>query len=88
MKTDHANPGSALRCWAEGRRIGFELGDQRIIRFPAEKFPLRAAASTAELAEVRLRVQGRALRWESVDEDILIEDVLPGRFPRTRALTS
>jgi len=31
-----------------------------------------------------LRVQGRALRWESLDEDILIEDVLSGRFPRDR----
>jgi len=27
-------------------------------------------------------LQGRALRWESLDEDIWIDDAVAGRFPR------
>jgi hypothetical protein len=32
--------------------------------------------------QVSLRLHGRALRWESLDEDILVEDAVAGRFPR------
>jgi hypothetical protein len=53
-----------------------------MVSFPAAKYPLLAAASTEELANVALRVQGRALRWESLDEDIWVDDVVAGRFPR------
>ena len=37
-------------------------------------------ASEVELAEVRLEVDGTALRWESLDEDISVEGVVAGRF--------
>lgn len=50
--------------------------------FPAEKFPLLANATQEELAKVTLRLQGRALRWESLDEDIWVDDAVTGRFPR------
>jgi hypothetical protein len=34
------------------------------------------------LKRVTLRVQGRALRWETLDEDIWVGDVVAGRFPK------
>ena len=33
------------------------------------------------LEKVSLRVQGRALRWEELDEDIWVDDAVQGRFP-------
>ena len=72
----------ATRCWVEGRRIWLELADHRIVGFPAEKYPLLARASQEELAAVKLRVGGRALRWERLDEDIWVDDAVAGRFPK------
>ena len=71
----------AVRCWVEDRRIWLELSDQRLISFPASKYPRLANASEDLLGKVQLRVQGRALRWEELDEDIWVEDVVGGRFP-------
>jgi len=72
----------AVRCWIEDRRVCVELADERTIGFPASKFPRLAAASPELLNQVGLRVGGRALRWEALDEDIWIGDVLAGRFPK------
>ncbi|MFZ1221214.1 MAG: DUF2442 domain-containing protein [Chthoniobacterales bacterium] len=72
----------AVRCWIDDRRIFIELGDERTISFPASKFPRLAAARSEMLQQVTLRVQGRALRWEALDEDIWIGDILAGRFPK------
>jgi hypothetical protein len=72
----------AVRCWIGDRRIYIELADERTISFPASKFPRLAAASSERLQQVTLRVQGRALRWEALDEDIWIGDILAGRFPK------
>jgi hypothetical protein len=74
----------ATRCWIEGRRVCLELSDQRVVSFPASKYPLLAEAPEAALAKVQLRLGGCALRWESLDEDIWIEDAVAGRFPRPR----
>jgi hypothetical protein len=72
----------AVRCWIEDRRVYIELADERTISFPASKFPRLATASPEMLKQVGLRVQGRALRWQALDEDIWIGDVLAGRFPK------
>lgn len=72
----------ALRCWIEDRRVNIELADERRISFPASKFPRLGTATSELLEQVTLRVQGRALRWEALDEDIWIGDVLAGRFPK------
>jgi len=86
MDTDATlSPAAALRCWIEGRRVWLELADQRILSFPASKYPLLAEASPADLAAVRLRVGGRALRWEALDEDIWVDDAVCGRFPKPSA---
>jgi hypothetical protein len=68
----------------EGRRIWLELSDQRIMSFPADKYPLLARAPQQDLTQVTLRLNGRALRWESLDEDIWVDDAVAGRFPRPR----
>ena len=72
----------AVRCWIEDRRVYIDLADERTISFPASKFPRLATATPELLNQVSLRVQGRALRWEGLDEDIWIGDVLAGRFPK------
>lgn len=70
----------ATRAWTEGRLVFVELTDQRIVGFPANRFRRLRDAREPELAEVRLELRGKALRWESLDEDIAIEDVVAGRF--------
>jgi len=45
---------------------------------------LLANAAQALLEKVQLRLQGRALRWEELDEDIWVDDVARGLFPRGR----
>jgi len=72
----------AVRCWAEDRRVYVDLADERTISFPASKFPRLAKAAPEVLKQVSLRVQGRALRWEALDEDIWVGDVVAGRFPK------
>jgi len=74
----------AVRCWIEDRRVYIELADERTMSFPAAKFPRLAAATPEMLKQVTLRVQGRALRWEALDEDVWVGDVLAGRFPTRR----
>ncbi len=74
----------ALRCWVEDRRVWLELADQRTFSFPVNKYPLLANASDQELAKVQLRLQGRALRWENLDEDIWVADAVQGKFPRQK----
>jgi Protein of unknown function (DUF2442) len=82
MAADSSTETIAVRCWIEDRRVCVELTDGREFSFPASKYPLLAAASLSQLERVSLRVQGRALRWETLDEDIWVADALAGRFPR------
>jgi len=79
-------PGSpqAVRCSIEDGRVCIELVDERILSFPAARFPRLAKATPEMLKQVTLRVQGRALRWETLDEDIWVGDVVAGRFPKIR----
>jgi Protein of unknown function (DUF2442) len=85
MDTTAAEPlpaaeAAALRAWAEGRTIYVELHDGRIVGFPANRFRLLAAATDEQLAKVRVEVNGYALRWEELDEDITVPGVVAGRF--------
>lgn len=75
---------AARRCWIEGRRVHLELKDDRVVSFPASKYPLLARAHHSKLKKVELRLNGRALRWEALDEDIWVDDAVRGRFPRSR----
>jgi len=56
------------------------LNDDREIAFPAHKFSRLAQASQEQLAAVRIRADGSALRWDELDEDISIDGVVQGIF--------
>ena len=71
---------AALRAWAEGRTIFVELHDERIVGFPADRFRILAAATDEQLARVQIEVNGYALRWEELDEDITVPGIVAGRF--------
>lgn len=70
----------AIRAWAERRMIFVELTDGRIVGFPAERFRILGAAPNEKLKEVRLELNGSALRWESLDEDLTVAGIVAGRF--------
>ena len=70
----------ALRAWVEGRMVYLELSDERVLGFPADRFRLLKAATDEQLRKVELRLDGRALRWEELDEDLTVQGILEGRF--------
>ncbi|MBI5140607.1 MAG: DUF2442 domain-containing protein [Nitrospirae bacterium] len=71
---------AAMRAWAEGRRIFVELTDGRIIGFPADRFKILKNASDEQIKAVSLRLNGYALRWEALDEDITVPGIVAGNF--------
>lgn len=71
---------AAIAAWAEGRRIFFELTDGRIISFPANRFRRLKSATEEQLKQVTMRLNGYALRWEEIDEDITIPGIVAGNF--------
>ncbi len=70
----------AIRAWAEGRMIFVELTDGRILGFPADRFKILQAAPDEKLEEVELELDGCALRWENLDEDLTVAGVVAGCF--------
>jgi hypothetical protein len=79
IKNESVEP-AAIRAWAEKRIVYIELTDGRIVGFPASRFKLLAAAPEEKLKEVTLRLNGYALRWESLDEDITVPGIVAGNF--------
>ncbi|RZB29699.1 MAG: hypothetical protein SRB1_01979 [Desulfobacteraceae bacterium Eth-SRB1] len=71
---------TAIKAWAEGRRIYVELTDSRIIGFPADRFKILSKATDDQLKKVKIRLDGFALRWESLDEDITVPGIVAGNF--------
>ena len=71
---------AAIRVWVETRTIFLELTDGRIIGFPADRFRILKNATDEQLKEVSLRLDGYALRWETLDEDITVPGVVAGNF--------
>jgi hypothetical protein len=71
---------AAICAWVEKRMIFIELTDGRIIGFPAERFRILAKATDGQLREVSVRLDGYALRWESLDEDITVLGIVAGCF--------
>ena len=70
----------AIKSWVEKRIIFIELTDGRIIGFPADRFKILKKASNEELKEVKIELNGSALRWEKLDEDITVNGIVEGRF--------
>ena len=75
-----ATEAAALRAWVEGRMVFFELSDGRIVGFPANRFQRLKAASDEMLKKVTVELDGYALRWEELDEDITVAGVVAGHF--------
>ena len=71
---------AAVRTWVHGRTVYIELTDGRTIGFPANRFQILKKASDEQLREVTLRLDGYALRWESLDEDITVPGIVAGNF--------
>jgi len=69
-----------MRVWVEGRTIFVELADERIIGFPADRFRLLKSTPDGALQKVFLRLDGTALRWEELDQDLTVQGILEGRF--------
>jgi DUF971 family protein len=70
----------AIRAWAERRMVYLELTDGRIVGFPADRFRILSQASEDQLKGVQVEVDGYALRWEELDEDLTVSGVVAGRF--------
>ncbi|MEX2175543.1 MAG: DUF2442 domain-containing protein [Pirellulaceae bacterium] len=70
----------AVRVWVDERMVFVELIDGRIVGFPANRFQRLKNATLDELKQVSLELDGYALRWESLDEDITVPGIVAGRF--------
>jgi hypothetical protein len=71
---------AAIRAWVEKRMVFVELTDGRVVGFPANRFKRLKTASDEDLRKVSLDLNGYALRWEELDEDITVPGVVAGRF--------
>jgi hypothetical protein len=71
---------AAVRAWAEGRTIFVELTDGRTVGFPAARFTLLKRATDEQLRKVTLELNGYALRWEELDEDLTVPGIVAGNF--------
>jgi hypothetical protein len=74
----------AKRVRVTGRSVHLTLKDGRELAFSADRYPRLREATPSQLRAVTLEVDGEALRWEELDEDILVQDVVEGRFPKPR----
>ena len=72
----------ASRVWVDRRTVFVELTDGRQLGFPADRFDRLSQATDEQLRNVSLRLNGYALRWEELDEDITVRGIFEGRFQR------
>ena len=79
-----ATEAAATRVWVDGRTVFLELSDGRIVGFPADRFKLLRAATDEQLKAVKLELNGAALRWEELDEDLTVSGIVAGRFQLPR----
>ncbi|MCL4723855.1 MAG: DUF2442 domain-containing protein [Rhodocyclaceae bacterium] len=71
---------AAIEAWAEGRMIYSRLTDGRVVGFPADRFRILRQASDEQLKGITVELNGYALRWEELDEDITVPGIVEGRF--------
>ncbi|MDP1615077.1 MAG: DUF2442 domain-containing protein [Methylococcales bacterium] len=70
----------AIKAWAEKRYIYLELTDGRIFGFPADRFRILSQATEEQLKAVQIELNGYALRWEELDEDLTVGGIVVGQF--------
>ncbi|MCE0522332.1 MAG: DUF2442 domain-containing protein [Methylacidiphilales bacterium] len=71
----------AKKASVKDRVVHLRLADGSTHSFPVAYYPRLASASDAALKKIRLRLGGKALRWEDLDEDIWIGHAVMGRYP-------
>ena len=71
----------AKKAIVKDRVVHLWLVDGSTHSFPVAYYPRLASASNAALKKVKLRLGGKALRWEDLDEDIWIGHAVMGRYP-------
>ncbi|MHB1688915.1 MAG: DUF2442 domain-containing protein [Ignavibacteriaceae bacterium] len=71
---------AAVKAWVEGKMVFIELTDSRIIGFPENIFKRLKESTGEQLQKVEIRLNGFALRWEEIDEDITIPGIVSGNF--------
>ncbi|NQT38958.1 MAG: DUF2442 domain-containing protein [Planctomycetes bacterium] len=71
---------AAVRAWVDRRMVYVELTDGRVVGFPANRFTRLKGATDEQLRELTLELDGYALRWENLDEDITVPGIVAGRF--------
>jgi len=74
----------ATSAKVEDSMVVLELEDGSTHSFPVLYYPKLAAGSREDLSDVKLRVGGRALRWEHLDEDIWITDAVCQNYPGSK----
>jgi len=79
--TPRKNEMSATAVHVVGRHITLHLTSGRVIELPIGKFPRLSEATDEQLAAVKLRRMGEALRWADLDEDIQVSAVVAQRWP-------
>jgi hypothetical protein len=79
----------AKKVSVKDRVVFLWLADGSTHSFPVAYYPRLASAKDAALKKVKLRLGGKALRWEELDEDIWIGHAVMGRYPAaTRELAA
>lgn len=78
--TDVKTEAIAIKAWADKRFIYIELIDGRLLGFPADRFRILSQASEEQLKAVQIELNGYALRWEELDEDLTVNGIIAGRF--------
>jgi len=81
-RTESSVQAKAVRV--TGRSVHLTLKDGRKLAFSVDRYSRLREATPPQLRAVTLEVDGEALRWEELDEDILVQDVVEGRFPKPR----
>lgn len=67
--------------------VELQLIDGSRHAFPVHYYPALCGADLSQLQQVQLRVGGRALRWDCLDEDIWIADAILQKYPPANQLS-
>jgi len=78
----------ATRVWVVERMVFVELTDGRQVGFPADRFRILSQATNEQLKQVQLRLNGLALRWNEIDEDLTVQGIVEGRFQLPLAIAA
>ena len=78
----------ATKVSIRNRAVHLELSDGSTHSFLVDYYPRLARVSDTALKKVKLRLGGKALRWENLDEDIWVTDAVTGQYPKKTSLAS